>query len=65
MKEYLKALEHCYKKVYKSALEKELKHRNELEKLRKEKGWEIYPYSKTAEAKSALNARYLCLKGEY
>ena len=59
------SLDHCYQKVYKNELEKELENRKQLEQLRKEKDWEIYKFSETPEAEAAARARYICLEGRY
>ena len=58
------SLEHCYQKVYKSKLERQITHLKEVERSRKEKG--LPPYEKnwiqtTAEERAAIYARRKCL----
>ena len=58
------SLEHCYQKVYKSKLERQITHLKEIERSRKEKG--LPPYEKnsiqtTAEERAAIYARRECL----
>ena len=55
------SLDHCYKKVYKSQLKREIRHYNNQSKSRVEKG--LTPLENilsTAEEMAALNSREAC-----
>ena len=58
------SLEHCYQKVYKSKLERQITHLKTIERSRKEEG--LPPYEKnwvqtSAEERAAIYARRECL----
>ena len=58
------SLEHCYQKVYKNELEKNIKHNKDVEKSAIEKGLpvSIYTNLNASKANAAEYARRRCLK---